>query len=252
MKSKKLKLVTYNLQNGIQAKQLVKNIEKMAEQGANIFCFQEFRRFRKRQFVGEKLRERFSEGWGIDYYLNEDTHDLGLCIMWKKSELDLVKTEKILLPKIQKLHKTIEVLGKVFFERSLPVQRGALVADFKAGNFLVRVANTHIDWIGGAEHKAGQLKNLVLHLEKRSKASYEIICGDFNTVGPLGLLKQRRKKILAAFEGKFIDISSGLGLTSHSLQKLDYIFSRGFKSAKAKKLFWLGSDHMPLLAKFDF
>jgi endonuclease/exonuclease/phosphatase family metal-dependent hydrolase len=249
---KNLKVVTYNLQNGIQARQLVKNIEKMAEQGANLFCFQEFRRFQKRQFVGEKLKERFSEGWGIDYYLNENTHDLGLCIMWKKSELDLVRTEKILLPKIKKLHKTIKVLGRVFFERDLPVQRGAIVADFKAGNFSVRVANAHIDWIGGVEHKAGQLRSLVNHLEKKSITGYEIVCGDFNTVGPLGLLKQRRKKILAAFDGKFIDVSSGLGLTSHSFQKLDYIFSRGFKAAKAKKLFWLGSDHMPLWAQFDF
>ena len=250
--SRNLKLVTYNLQNGIQSRQLVKNIEKMADEGANVFCFQEFRKFEERLFVGEKIRESFSDGWGIDYFLNENTHDLGLCIMWKKSELDLVKTEKLFLPKIEKLHKTIEVLEKVFFDRRLPVQRGALVADFKAGNILVRVANVHLDWIGGTEHKASQLRSLVCHLEKKNNVTHEVVCGDFNTVGPLGLLRRRRERILSAFAGKFIEASSEMRLTSHTFQKLDYIFSRGFKKAQAERFFLFGSDHMPLLAKFDF
>jgi endonuclease/exonuclease/phosphatase family metal-dependent hydrolase len=250
--NRKLKLVTYNLRNGIKTKPLVKNIEKMAAQGANLFCFQEFRKFEKKPFVGEKMKDFLKNGWGMVHFLNENTFDLGLCIMWKKSDFDLLKTEKILLPKIPKLRKSLKVMEKVFFERSLPVQRGAIVAEFKIGHRFLRVVNVHLDWIGGTEHKAGQIQYLLKNLGAKSRTEYEIVCGDFNTVGPLGLLKKRRQKIIGALAGKFFDVTSGLRLTSRTFQKLDYIFSRGFKEAKAERLLLLGSDHMPLLAKFDF
>lgn len=249
---KKLKLVTYNIHNGLNLEHLVKNISKMANKEANLFCFQEFRKFKEKPFIGKKLKEIFKNNWGLEYFLHEDTFDLGLCVMWKKAELDLIKTDKFLLPKIARLRKSIKMMEKVFFERPLPVQRGAIIADFKMGHRPMRIVNVHLDWIGGTTHKAIQIKRLVEHLKTKTRVPYEVICGDFNTVGPLGLLKKRRHKILGIFEEKFIDISSRLRLTSFSLQKLDYIFCRGFKTMKIRRFFLLGSDHLPIWAKLDF
>ena len=145
-----------------------------------------------------------------------------------------------------------QVLEKVFLDRPLPVQRGAIIADFHTGHHLMRIVNVHLDWIGGTTHKAIQIKRLVEHLETKPRVHYEVVCGDFNTVGPLGLMKKRRDKILGAIESNFIDVSSKLRLTSYSLQKLDHIFCRGFKTTKAKRLLLMGSDHLPIWAKFDF
>lgn len=250
--NKELKLVTYNLRNGLNVKRLAKNVVKMASRGADLFCFQEFRKFKERPFVGERLRAVLGEEWTVEYFLKENTFDLGLCVMWKKSKLDLVKAEKIMLPKISQLKMAIRILERLFFERRLPVQRGVIIADFKMGNALLRVSNVHLDWIGGLKHKTGQLQYLIDCLTEKPKTDYEIVCGDFNTVGPLGLTKRRHQKMFKTFEGKFVDVSSGLRVTSHTLQKLDYIFSRGFKEVSAERLFFLGSDHMPLLAHFHF
>ncbi len=249
---KKLKLVTYNIHNGLDIERLVKNISKMANREANLFCFQEFRRFKERPFIGRKLKEIFKNNWGLMYFLNEDTYDLGLCVMWKKTEINLIKTDRFFLPKIARLRKSVKVIEKIFFKRTLPVQRGAIIVDFKMGDHSLRIVNVHLDWIGGTSHKAFQIKRLVEHLNTKNKVPYEVICGDFNTVGPLGLLKKRRNKILGGFEERFIDISSRLRMTSYSMQKLDHIFCRGFKTAKAKRFFLFGSDHLPIWAKLDF
>jgi len=246
-----LKLVTYNLRNGFNAKRLVNNVAKMVFHGADLFCFQEFRKFNGRPFVGEELQTIFGQKWEVEHFLKEDTHDLGLCVMWNKSKLNLMRVEKITLPKISSLKIAIKVLEKLFFARKLPVQRGAIVAEFKMGGGLLRVANVHLDWIGGLKHKAGQLQYLVDYLKNNPQFDYEIICGDFNTVGPLGLVKKRRQKIFEAFDGDFVDVSSRLRLTTHNFQKLDHIFSRGFSRMAVKRLFLFGSDHMPLFAKFE-
>jgi endonuclease/exonuclease/phosphatase family metal-dependent hydrolase len=248
---KKLKLVTYNIRNGIDFRHLLRNISKMAAKEVNLFCFQEFRKFREKPFIGKKLKEIFKDDWGLEYFLNEDTFDLGLCVMWKRSELELIKTDKFLLPKVARIRRSTKVIEKVFLTRSLPVQRGAIIADFKMGHHPLRIVNVHLDWIGGKTHKAIQIKQLAEHLKTKVGVSYEVICGDFNTVGPLGLLNKRRHKILGAFEGKFIDVSSRLRLTSYSLQKLDYIFCRGFRAVKVRRSFVLGSDHLPIRANLD-
>jgi len=249
---KKLKLVTYNIHNGLKVDHLVKNISKMAAREANLFCFQEFRKFKDKPFIGAKLKEIFKNNWGLDYFMHEDTFDLGLCVMWKKAELDLIKTDKFLLPKIARLRKSMKVMKKVFLDRPLPVQRGAIIADFKMGHCAMRIVNVHLDWLGGKAHKAIQIKQLVEHLKTKPEVPYEVICGDFNTVGPLGFLNKRHHKVLGSFGGKFTDISSRLRLTSYSFQKLDHIFCRGFKTTKVRRFFLLGSDHLPIWAKLDF
>lgn len=251
--SNQLKIATYNIRNGLRYKAIVRNLAEMEARGASLFCLQETRKFKGKSFIGDKLEAKFGKSWKLKYFIKPDSHDIGLCVMWKPSVLSLVSLERYYLPKIQKLKLGVRMLEKLFFNRPLPTQRGAIIADFKIkdNDRLLRVLNIHLDWLGG-KHKIIQLNDAVSYMCLKPKAGVEIVCGDFNTVGPFGIFRKRRKEIMEVLGKDFINDSPKGLRTSRTFQKLDYIFVKGLKLVESKRLKRRGSDHWPLLATLEF
>lgn len=249
---KEIKIATYNIRNSIRPKTIIRNLARMENVGVNIFCLQEVRKIKRGKFIGDKLKEKFGKKWKMKYFVKPDSRDAGLCVVWKPDVFCLVSLERLYLPKIKKLNPGIKALEKMFFNRPLPTQRGAIIADFivKSNGKLLRIANVHLDWLGG-RHKVNQLGRLMTRLNSKPAADAEIICGDFNTVGPLGLFKKRREEICEVLGKEFKDASSLVRHTSRTRQKLDYIFAKKLKFINAKRLKWRGSDHWPLMADFE-
>lgn len=266
----KLKLVSYNIQNGVHQDAVTRNFRKMADEGVDIFCLQEARTT-EQDFIGDRLQTQLGNDWQGEHFLGTDNPriDLGLSLFWKSAKLQLKELEKVNLPKVEKLG---------FFERQAtstpkPPQRGAIVATFDINNIPLRITNLHLDWQGGASQRRAQLRFLAAHLKLKPDVAYEIICGDFNTLGrPASAKKQQNEmqRILGeeftevfpnlkwTSDGASIDPQKGLsnvqgllvnlGIRFH--QRLDYVFLRGVIVVDANMERVDGSDHYPLVVTF--
>ncbi len=101
--SAKLRLATYNIRNGKSSKAVLRNLKKMETvEGVNLFCLQEVRQFGGKNFIVEEIREALGADWQLQYFIHPDSFDLGLCMLWKTSEMELLDMEKLFLPKLFK------------------------------------------------------------------------------------------------------------------------------------------------------
>jgi endonuclease/exonuclease/phosphatase family metal-dependent hydrolase len=264
-----LKLVTYNIHYGRDEKSLLASIAEMAKLQTDIFCFQEVRRSGNNPFIGDKILATLGPNWQAEFFLQPGiipSTALGLCVIWKSSVLELKGVEKLYLPLLQKLswwdiifqkfaRANIE-LGtwlKIFSGASKPEisQRGAIICDFDFQGLPVRVCNAHLDYAGGMKHRLRQIRYIRDQLISKPQIPREIICGDFNTIGPLWKAKKVAKKILQKLDNKFLDTMSVISPTLVLFQRCDYILQKGFIRAEAKVLRKRGSDHWPLMAVLE-
>ena len=185
--------------------------------------------------------------------------------------MPIIDTTPVLLPKLLKHPLNLQS----YFLKNMP-NHAALITRYAVGRKILRVTNLHLDVMGGITHKRKQMK-LVSEYLQITRADYDIVCGDFNTIGPYRIQKksvQRQKNVIQRQLGKefrevptptwtcdVADTTSPLlpagkfiyrifkktGI--HFRQKLDWVFVRGFKSAKASVRHDLkGSDHYPVIA----
>jgi endonuclease/exonuclease/phosphatase family metal-dependent hydrolase len=250
-----LKIVTYNIQFGAgNIDQVADNIQNLAALGTALFCLQEIRQFDGQRANIAVITERLGTNWQWETFIKPNSHDVGLAILWRPELLDLVKMDKILLPKLSQFN-----FYENFFEKKIsriidkPVQKGALTAIFQVGDRLLRTTNLHLDWQGHFIHRAEQLNFLVSHLNTpNKKADYEIICGDFNTWGAELILRSQERKIRRLLGPDFINVYPSAPRTQANFpQRLDYIFVRGAQPIKAEVLKVKGSDHLPIAAVLE-
>lgn len=267
----KLKLASYNIQNGVYEESIVKNIHTLVAEDVDVFCLQETRVI-KQDFICERLKNELGSEWQVEYFLGDKNPriDVGLTMIWKTAKLKLQNLEKILLPKLESLN---------FYERYItsvprPPQRGAMIASFDVNGGELRITNLHLDWQGGVSQRMNQVEYLASHLRKNSNLINEIIAGDFNTIGgEKSSISQRYriKKILKnnfiealpdlkwTFDGASIDPARGFSNFQKLLvrfgirfyQRLDYLFVKGIKLKEAKMEKMEGSDHYPLVIIFE-
>jgi len=264
-----IRLATYNIHYGREEKILLASIVEMATQGVDIFCFQEVRKSGNNPFIGDKILAVLGPNWQAEYFLqpkNITYTALGLCIMWETSVLELKSVEKLYLPLLQKLswwdyvfqkfaRANIE-LGtwlKMFSGASKPEisQRGALVCNFYFQGLPLGVCNAHLDYAGGMKHRLKQIQYIWSRLKGKPQVSREIICGDFNTIGPLWKAKKVATRILQELDNKFLDTMSVISPTLVLFQRCDYVLQKGFTGAESKVLRIKGSDHKPLMAVLE-
>lgn len=266
-----LRLVSYNIQNGVHVDNIVRNIGQMQKNGVEIFCTQEARAIQP-YFVGDRLEQELGDKWHAEYYLGKDNPriDLGLGILWNSTKVQLQELERVSLPKLKKL----SLIERKVTSVPKPPQRGAIVANFKLNNEPLRITNLHLDWQGGVSHRMTQLEYLISRIKQKPTVSREIICGDFNTTGGQNSAKEQRERIRTILGTNFTEVfpdlewtsdgvsidpkrgfSSiqrflvGLGIRFH--QRLDYVFVKGVYVTEAKMERVKGSDHFPLVVTFN-
>jgi endonuclease/exonuclease/phosphatase family metal-dependent hydrolase len=268
-----LSLVSYNIQYCVNKESIISNIDKLSQEGVDLFCLQELQKIPKREFVGDKFISFLGREWKGEYLLDKKNPylGLGLGVLWNTFSLKLIDVDEILLPKT----KPFNFVERLKTRAKEPVQRGALVATFKISKKILRIVNLHLDWQGGFRQRKQQLNYIISYLKKRGNVDYEIFCGDFNTIGPTLFFKKRQRKINEILGVDFINVfpdlrwtqdlksfdpevkyaslhkkALRLGVNFH--QKLDYVFSKGLLIKEAKMLKFEGSDHFPLFVNFAF
>jgi endonuclease/exonuclease/phosphatase family metal-dependent hydrolase len=199
-------------------------------------------------------------------------HDLGLMTL---STLKMIDATPILLPKLHR--KKISLLALIW---DIVPQHGALITRYALGKKVLRITNIHLEVMGGIRHKKKQIQTIVNAWEKQH-ADYDIICGDFNTIGPLRFMTHRvekqKQRLHELFGSAFAEVpiktwtSDVSGVFSPTMpgyklihrifrllritfrQKLDWIFVKNGTHITANVRHDLtGSDHFPVQATIDF
>jgi endonuclease/exonuclease/phosphatase family metal-dependent hydrolase len=267
-----LLVATYNIQFGINTEKIIKNIEKLATDGANVICIQEVIINLSQEMIVDAILKRLGKNWHASYHMGDENSKLsiGTAIFWNSAVLKFKHDEKTLLPKIKKFAFHENFYYWIIGVPAMPLQRRALTCYFEVEKKLLRVTCVHVDNVGGPIHRMRQLTYLTSKLKQSGTVEYEIICGDFNT---FDLLKTgyEKKLLQKKFGDKFIDASKKVGWTSdiynidythsvklfpwiiknfhiHIRRRLDYIWVKNMQIVGCKKIALPGSDHYPIIA----
>lgn len=242
-------IVTYNIFDGRNTDKIINNILELIQGGASLICLQEVRQSYRNIEFAKLLAERLPKRFNAQYFLEDDDNwfDYGLGILWDTSVLSSPTFHQLPLPRQD--HLTL--WNKLFYwslglEPKI-IKRGALVATFTLGQEKIRIINLHLDFQGGNNHRANQLKSLTDYLAPEAPVDYEIICGDFNSLG----IFKKKEKIMSLEKQLGNGFKSTLTTPYNSalIQQLDYIFVKNLNVRKAEISKLKGSDHYPLLAE---
>src|SRR6185436_1079588 len=98
--ARSLNIVTYNIQHGSKADEIVRNILALAYQKADVFCLQEVRQRPNKKFIVDELLKRLGPQWQAEFLISPNQFDLGLCNIWNTEKLKAQNFERVLLPKL--------------------------------------------------------------------------------------------------------------------------------------------------------
>ena len=268
-----LRVATYNIEFSQQREVIISNIDTMAKDGIMVFCLQEVAR-RGENFIIDDLLKKLGNTWQAIYHLGNEGFPFGMgtCILWNGKVLHLKKSKEILLPKKTRIAFHEWLFAKIIGGKGIPFQRRSIAACFQFGNYFIRISSIHLDHVGGVNHRQKQLNYFLSMLRDDSAldATYEIICGDFNSFDLLCSGKERQA-LHENFGEEYQDISQHVNWTAdlyamdmnnalkgirlfirtfsiHIRRKLDYIWVKNLKVIECKKLELFGSDHFPVIA----
>lgn len=244
-----LKIATYNIEFGRRINQVTDNIQKLASDGVNLFCLQEVRESVQKPLL-KIILKKLGSGWLSDSFIGTGSRDLGLATVWYSDVIQLKKSDKLLLPKLNKysFHELVARKLTLNFVKTTP-QRAALINTFHFQGQLIRICNLHLDCAGGFTHKAKQLDHITNYLKSLPQIDRVIACGDFNTIGPAVFTGWQEQKIRTLLGDNFINVHpQALSTQKKLFQRLDYIFVNGIEIKRARVEKMKGSDHFPLSA----
>lgn len=241
-------IVTYNIFDGRNAEQVISNIFKLIQNGADIICLQEVRQVYKDIEFSKQLRERLPKYFEARYFLEDDMRwfDYGLGILWNTQVFSDANFQQFSLPKQPHLTLWNKLFYWVLGLEPKIIKRGALVGTFNLGSSNIRITNLHLDFQGGDTHRNAQIQVLMDYIATQPQVEREIICGDFNTLGVFG--KQSKITSLQNQLGNRFQSVIQKPYSSAIIQQLDYIFVKGLTVETAKILHLKGSDHYPITA----
>lgn len=265
--SERLRVASYNIQNGTHTEKLGESLKIMQESGVEVFCLQEV----WREEIGEELKKGLSDKWESECYPGEK-HDTGLALFWDADRLKLLDIERIALPYLEDRNLWEQYITT--FPQA--PHRGALIGTFQIADQKFRATSVHLDWHGGMGHRLDQLRHLSNYLDRMPTIEHEIICGDFNTIAFSAVTRRQRARLRSVLGEEFHDvlpdISSTVNMqsvdpTEKNLtkiqtvllklgisipQRLDYVFVKGFKVINAALERLDGSNHYPITATLLF
>lgn len=257
----KILVVTYNIlfAHDPRVFESLKIIRKKSRNYTHAFvALQEVRR----KTTGDKLPEKIMnifKGYSASNYIHAtpSLHHLGLVTL---SSSTPIHEYRMVLPKRK---------GKF----------GTLSVSFHLGKKILRITNLHLDFLGGLKRKKIQTGSVAAYL-RAHPVDYDVVCGDFNTIGPVRFMSkriERQKKLILSQLGpeyKEVHVPSWTSdvttvispLTPASKlvhavfkktgiqfrQKLDWVFVKGVRKGAASVRHDLtGSDHYPVFAELE-
>jgi endonuclease/exonuclease/phosphatase family metal-dependent hydrolase len=247
-----LKIATYNIHDGREPQAVAGTIKSLMAQGISLVCLQEVRTIYRGINIRDVLKKELGSSIQAEYFLgaNAEWFDYGLGILWDSEVLTSTSFAHLPLPELPKF-KTWE---KAFFPlhglKVAPFKRGALIGTFNLKGKKLRVTNVHLDFHGGHEQRAKQITYLKSYLDSQAPVDYEIICGDFNTLGffnRTGKAKAIQTLLTNELKSVFAKPYSTI-----AYQQLDYIFQKGFQTQDSRVHKLSGSDHFPVTATLKF
>jgi len=274
-----IKLISYNIQRGICLETLFAHITSIRDfQEADIIVVQEACVPKNGVNTLSRLLQGFTGKylWSYRTVMTYPDKEYGNGFIFKEDWVPVAE-EVVPFPQVDRL-KWYE---KRKTEGGAPDTKSAFVQTFRVRQRLVRIANVHMDFVGGAPHRQAQLRRLLSFLSRGAQGGaptagapdLDVICGDFNTVGhfrsPKAQQKTRSVLELALNQG-YIDCSEQIDWTSdlfsnidaddparaffslckalklHFRQKTDHVLARGLKSIlQAKKISLPKAPHLP-------
>lgn len=268
----KLALVSYNIMFGHDTRvfESLRRIRQESKDATHVIvALQEVRDKDSKQTLAGKIQKLFP-GFSASLFTHDQPslYDLGLMTI---SSAKLLDSEKLLLPKNPKKRLT-----PLRLYRKMMPSHGALITRYKIGKRVIRITNLHLNVTGGLKLKRKQMQSICAALDAK-KADYDIVAGDFNTIGPIKIMKrrvQKQKQLVSNYLGstftevpvptwtsdvadvicpiipanKLIHRAFKLAHISFR-QKLDWIFVRGLTPGTSNVRHDLkGSDHYPVFA----
>ena len=259
-------LLSYNIQRGINLDGLLRIFDELpAFREADVVAIQEASFLKGGGNVLEALAEVLSphHAWTYKTVMSYPDKEYGNGFLFRDS-FEVIDSWSVPLPQVAKL-KWYE---KQKTEGGRPDTKSAFVQRFCKDGWSVDIANVHLDFSGGWQHRHRQLDYLLSEIRTRPPISGgdspedtpAIICGDFNTVGHYRLAASRRNTRMAldaALSRGFVEATHGLAYTSdlfgnvdpadpaagflnfgkkvgcRFLQKTDHILGRGFSAISA-------------------
>lgn len=242
-------IVTYNIFDSRNTNKIISNILGLIQNGASVICLQEVRQVYRNIEFTKLLAARLPAHFGAHYYLEGDARwfDYGLGILWDTTVFSSAAFHQLPLPEQPKLTFWNKLFYWVLRLEPKIIKRGALIGTFVFDQTSIRITNLHLDFQGDNAHRANQLKSLMHYLTSELPVDYEIICGDFNTLG----LFDKKNKMLALERQLGAGFKSVLRTSYNSaiIQQLDYILTKNLNVKQAKVLKLKGSDHSPVVAE---
>lgn len=262
-----LTVITYNVQHFQHPETVSETIKKLMLE-ADIICLQECNHFGGVSKAQELIKYMIPGNWDVRFHYEPHhgrTH--GFATLWNKQRLKFHTEEHLLLPEYIPISTSIhKMLGGIL------ARRGVLLVTFETSFGLLRVSNIHLDLEGGLSHRMKQVASLGAHL-KVSPADFEIVCGDFNTLGLKRTFEKRKEKIETSLGEQLIHVFDEFTPTHRSVaspeeglpklvfrllhlikhigwefhQHLDYILVTRNTTVLSSFCYDLpGSDHIPL------
>ncbi|MFA6006013.1 MAG: hypothetical protein WC775_06065 [Patescibacteria group bacterium] len=269
-KNHQLGIATYNIQFSQHPNEVVLNILRLSRSNISIFALQEV--LNTKEHIIKNILAKLGSNWKAVCNLGDQSSVLGMgnCLIWDTKRLQLIRSEKVFLPKSKKLALHELVFSLVAGGISTPFQRRAIVGYFKYSNNTIRISNIHLDHNGGQANRESQLNYIRQYLARNRLLNHEILCGDFNSFDLLktGAEFQMHERILG---DKFLNVSKNIQWTAdlnsmdiklaafffktlikmfnlHIRRKLDHIWIANLRCASCVSPETKGSDHNPLLA----
>lgn len=279
--SQTLRLVTYNLQRGIQYEQIRHHLDTVPLlRQADIVAVQEAlipaggRNTLAR--LADDLVGRYH--WTYRAVMSYSDKEYGNGFLFRPPVVS-ERGSVVPLPQVDRLGW----VARLKTEGGVPDTKSAYAQVFRVGGRCVRVVNLHLDFAGGPDHRVRQLTHLLARLDDEAPAkddAVDVLCGDFNTSGSYrstaATAATRRVLDVARAHG-FAETSTGVAWTSDMFssidpadparrllrlgqvlrlryrQKLDHILVKGARAASPATVVTAveseplpGSDHLPL------
>jgi endonuclease/exonuclease/phosphatase family metal-dependent hydrolase len=180
-----LRLVTYNIQRGIDYDQIrthFATVPALAE--ADIVAVQEALVPAGGRNTLARLADHLEGGyrWTYRTVMSYPDKEYGNGFLFRPSATP-VAGELVPLPRVDRLGW----VARLKTEGGVPDTKSAFAQVFMVAGRRVRVASVHLDFAGGATHRARQLGHLLGALDRSAAGAaggiVNVVCGDFNTTG---------------------------------------------------------------------
>lgn len=233
-----VKLISYNIQRGISFDVIFSHFSSIKEfQEADIIAIQEACVPKHGENTLHQLLRCFPDGylWNYRKVMTYPDKEYGNGFIFKKEWVPIGE-KVVLFPQVNRLRW----YEKQKTEGGIPDTKSAFVQTFQIKNYLIRIANVHMDFAGGVLHRQIQFRHLLDFLGKEPDPPYplslqgegrngfspnlDIICGDFNTIGHFqsNKVRQNTQSVLdlALCQG-YINCSESIDWTSDLFSNID-------------------------------